>query len=266
VFQHEAGREALSERISNGKSQIANWQAATLLAQLSRAVHYAHQHGVLHRDLKPGNILLDAQGTPFLTDFGVAKVLAPESEIRNQKSQIGLTLTGSVLGTPSYMAPEQATGGRASTASDIYSLGAILYELLTGRPPFHASTPLETLRQVTEQEPTPPTTFNALIPGDLATICLKCLEKEPAKRYASAEALAEGLDRFNRDEPILARPVSQTERFARWCRRNPKLAALTGAVTALLLAGLVGTVVAIAHIQTAREAETIERKNAESAL
>jgi tetratricopeptide (TPR) repeat protein len=206
-------------------------QIARLIAKVARAVHHAHQHGVLHRDLKPGNVLLDRQGEPHLTDFGVAKVLG--------EADSALTATGAIVGTPSYMAPEQAAGHskRTTTAADIYSLGAVLYAMLTGRPPFRADTAVATLRQVIELEPTPPTTFNDALDRDLATICLKCLEKEPPRRYPSASALADDLDRWLRHEPILARPATSVDRARKWVRRNPVVAAL---VTALGLALVVG--------------------------
>jgi serine/threonine-protein kinase len=171
----------------------------------------------------------------MVTDFGLAK------RVQEQGS---LSPSGAIIGTPSYMAPEQASpqhraggsGGGVTMRSDVYSLGAILYELLTGRPPFQAATPLDTVLQVLEREPEPPRRINARIDQDLETICLKCLQKEAEKRYGSAEALAEDLERWLRGEPILARPVGSLGRFRRWCRRNPVVAGLTGAVAAALLA------------------------------
>ena len=203
--------------------------ASALLATLAEAVHAAHQGGVVHRDLKPANILFTSDGTPKITDFGLARRL---------ESGWGLTLTGVAVGTPSYMAPEQAEGRsrEVGPAADIYALGAILYECLTGRPPFRAETAAETLRQVISQDPAPPSRLNAAVPRDLETICLKCLEKDPRRRYASAAALAEDLHRFRRGEPTLARPVGHLGRGLRWVRRNPSRAAL--AATALVLVGL----------------------------
>ena len=170
--------------------------AARLLETLARAVDHAHGQGIIHRDLKPANVLLAADGTPKITDFGVAKFL---------DSQEVQTATGSIVGTPCYMAPEQAAGHVASAgaACDVYALGAILYEMLTGRPPFRAQSLLETLRQVAEEDPLPPERLQAGIPRDAATICLKCLRKEPLRRYAGAAALADDLHRFQVGEPIL---------------------------------------------------------------
>ena len=199
-----------------------------LMIQIVRAVDYAHKHGVLHRDLKPANILVDQNGEPHLTDFGLAKVLG--------RVATSGTATGTIMGTPAYMAPEQATGApkHASIAVDIYSLGAVLYDMLTGRPPFRAETPLETLRQVVEDVPKSPSVFNRHVDRDLGTICLKCLEKDPEHRYATALALAEDLERWAKGEPIEARPVHDLRRLWCWCRREPALASLLGGIFLLL--------------------------------
>jgi serine/threonine-protein kinase len=201
-----------------GKPQAPR-QAAQLVQSLARAMYCAHQRGVIHRDLKPANVLLTADGVPKLTDFGLAKRLGEEDSG---------TRTGTVMGTPSYMAPEQAAGKtrELGPATDIYGLGAILYHLLTGRPPFAAATALETIQQVQDQEPVAPTRLQPKLPADLETICLKCLQKQPLKRYASALDVAEDLRRFLGDEPIAARPVSRRERLWKWAKRRPAAAAL----------------------------------------
>ncbi len=212
-------------------------RAATLVEALTHAVVEAHRLGIVHRDLKPGNILIAADGTPKIADFGLAKSLSVES---------GLTATESILGTPSYMAPEQAEGKtkQVGPLADVYALGVILYELLVGRPPFRATTVLETLEQVKTAEPVAPSRLVPGTPRDLETIALKCLQKDPVKRYSSAEALAEDLKRFLEDRPIRARRPSPIERLVRWGRRNRGLAAAMAAIASLVLTVAAGSTIA----------------------
>jgi serine/threonine protein kinase len=208
--------------------------AAMLVGTLARAVDVAHRHNIIHRDLKPANVLLTDDGTPKITDFGLAKKLDDDS---------GQTQSGAVMGTPSYMAPEQAggQGKQLGPATDIYALGAILYECLTGRPPFKAATIIDTLQQVVVDEPVPPTQLQSRTPRDLETICLKCLRKESGRRYESAAALADDLRRFVEGRPILARPVGQLERMTKWVRRNRILAGMSAALILALLLGTAGS-------------------------
>ena len=227
-------------------------RAAELTRTIAEAVHFAHKRHLLHRDLKPSNVLVDASGTPHVTDFGLAK---------RSDGDADLTLTGQVLGTPNYMPPEQARGSQSSVAGDVYSLGAILYQLLTGRPPFVAETITQTLRLVAENEAVSLRLLNPELPRDLETICAKCLEKDPKRRYASAQELAGELDRFLKDEPIHARPIAPAEKLIRWCRRKPALASVTGAGAVLLLVIAIGSPIAIVRINSARKgAEAAERR------
>jgi hypothetical protein len=242
----------LDERLQ-GEPQ-APQPSAQLVEQLARAIHFAHQNGIVHRDLKPANVLLtppepasgsgargaaaggaeQVYGRPKISDFGLAKKLDADA---------GQTRSGDIVGTPAYMAPEQAEGAaaRVGPAADTYALGAILYEMLTGRPPFKAATLLDTLRQVTSEEPVPPRRLRPKLPRDLETICLKCLQKDPRRRYASALDLADDLRRYLDGEPILARPVGGAERLWRWCLRNPV------AVVLLVTVGI-GSVIGLWHM------------------
>src|SRR6266536_2538880 len=204
-------------------------QAVELIAKVARTVHYAHEHGILHRDIKPGNILLDQKGEPHLTDFGLARLIETESTV---------TRTLEVLGTPSYMAPEQAMGNNAavSNATDVYGLGAVLYQLLTGHPPFAGGTTYETIKLLEDTEPRPPRLLNPKVDRDLSTICLKCLEKDPKRRYSSALALAEDLERWLKHEPIRARHTGVFARGGKWVRRKPTSALLATSLIALAAA------------------------------
>ena len=238
-------------------------QAASLLEVLAGAIAEAHRRGIVHRDLKPANILLDTGGHPKVADFGLAKLLDSDG---------GLTKTHTVLGSPSYMAPEQAEGDsdRVGAATDVYALGAILYELLTGRPPFRAATALETLAQVKAADPVPPSRFQPGLSRDVETICLKCLEKDPGRRYASAAALAEDLRRFRAGEPILARPAPPWELAWKWARRRPTLAAaalVSGAAVLLMLGGAMYYNARLRDaVAQARRAEEDARANARAAV
>jgi WD40 repeat protein/tRNA A-37 threonylcarbamoyl transferase component Bud32 len=236
---------SLTQAVSSGQWAVGSKEAQQWVARLTvtvaRAVHYAHQRGVLHRDLKPANVQLDQDGQPYVTDFGLAKRV---------EGGPALTQSGELLGTPSYMAPEQAAGRKGmTTAVDVYGLGAILYELLAGRPPFRAATPLETILQVLEREPAPPRSYAPEVDRDLETICLKCLEKDPSRRYASAEALALDLERWLAGEPIHARRTSTWERARKWARRKPATAALFVVSVLAALSLLVGGIWSAARLR-----------------
>ena len=231
------------EQKLGGNPQPAR-QAAEIMMTLARAMQVAHEAGIIHRDLKPSNVMYTSDGVPRITDFGLAKRV---------DSDDGQTRSGQIMGTPSYMAPEQARGHSRDVgpAADVYALGAILYEMLTGRPPFKAETAMETVRQVLEEEPVTPSRLVPRVPRDLETICLKCLHKEPARRYATAGAMADDLKRYLDGEPIAARRTPAWERAAKWVRRRPVVAASWFAAVALAV-GLVGGIIA-------RQAALLER-------
>lgn len=280
VGEHE-GQHYFSMALVHGESLAAKFvdgplaagDAAEIVRSVAQSVEYAHGKGVIHRDLKPSNILIDEAGQPRITDFGLAKRIDAESS---------LTGTGQILGTPSYMSPEQAGGktDRIGPLSDVYSLGAILYTLLTGRPPFQSTTPTATLIQVLQQEPVSPRALNAKAPRDLETICLKCLEKEPRRRYASAGELAAELNRYLTGEPIQARPIGSAARLWRWCRRKPAMATVSALALFATVAGIVTLAVATIVVtksrnearnlakqeKVAREEAVIERENVQDAL
>ncbi|MBY0398198.1 MAG: serine/threonine protein kinase, partial [Thermoleophilia bacterium] len=232
-------------------------EAAGLMLLLARAVHDTHKAGVVHRDLKPGNVLLTADGTPKIGDFGLARLLDQESS---------LTQSGAVLGTPAYMAPEQASGliEHVGPPADVYALGAVLYEILTGRPPFRGASPLDTLDQVRNRDPVPPGQLQPGVPRDLETICLKCLQKDPDRRYADAGALADACAAFLQGTPIKARPAGPVERAVKWARRRPWVAGLSGLVVLLVLGGFVAGYVYNSRLRTALATADRQRSRAEA--
>jgi serine/threonine-protein kinase len=241
--------------------------AAEIVVEIARAIHHAHQRGVLHRDLKPSNIVLDADRRPHVADFGLAKLAATAEGVR----EASLTSTGALVGTPGYMAPEQVLGLPLTTAADVYGLGAILYALLTGQPPFRTGSVLETLERVRDREPESPMALNPRVDRDLQAICLKCLAKRPEERYGSALALAEDLECWLSGKAIQARPVAMTARLWRWCRRNPLLAGLSATAAVAGLAALTALVVGLVLISREKNqkdraltAESEQRQRAEA--
>jgi WD40 repeat protein len=259
VGEHD-GQRYFSMKLVQGDSLAARLDhyrhdpkaAALLVAEAAEAVHHAHMRGILHRDLKPANILIDEQGHPHVTDFGLAKKVEGDGE---------LTHSGAILGTPAYMAPEQTTGrrGAVTTATDVYGLGAVLYALLAGKAPFGGDSVIETLDAVRTRPPEPPSRLNAKLPRDLEVICLKCLDKDPRRRYTSAEAMAEDLRRHMAGEPIAARPVGAMERAWMWGRRNKGIAALGALLAASLIAG---TFFSLAFALRARNAASLAGQEA----
>jgi eukaryotic-like serine/threonine-protein kinase len=244
----------LAQRIAGQPQPIDD--AATIIETLARAMDVAHRRGIIHRDIKPSNVLLAGDGTPKIADFGLVKRLEGDS---------ARTGTGYILGSPSYMAPEQAMGAeKAGPASDQYALGATLYELLTGRPPFRGSSTLETLDLVRTAEPVVPSQLRSRMPRDLETICLKALQKDPARRYPNVAALADDLRRFRAGEPIVARPVSGPERAWRWCRRNPRVAALAATVALLLVVVAAGSTAAYFVLRQANQKLVAANSTAEN--
>jgi hypothetical protein len=245
---------SLAQRLAG--TPLTPRETAATVEALARAMQAAHDGGILHRDLKPANVLIGADGTLKITDFGLAKKLDETA---------ALTDTGAVMGTPSYMAPEQANGKAAQLgpAADVYALGSILYECLTGRPPFRAATALETVLQVVTTEPVAVSQLQPKVPRDLETICLRCLEKDPAKRYPSAAALADDLRRFQDGEPIQARPVTRTERAWKWMRRRPAAAALLAVIALALLTMLTGWVYFTVQLGVERNAALREKEEAD---
>lgn len=231
--------QALVQRRLEERCPVEPVEAAGLVKLLAEAIHYAHQRRVIHRDLKPSNVLIDAQGQPRIADFGLAKHLDQDQ---------GHTLTGEVLGSPNFMAPEQAKGlrGQIGPCTDVYGIGGILYYLLTRRAPFEAHTRDEVLRRVVNEDPVRPRQLNPSIPSDLQTICLKCLDKEPKRRFQTAQQLADDLGRFLRKEPIRARPAHLGIRLWRWCQRRPAVAALLAGLIVVSAGAVLATVVAIA--------------------
>jgi WD40 repeat protein/tRNA A-37 threonylcarbamoyl transferase component Bud32 len=266
VGEH-AGQPYFTMKLLDGGSldqQLARYRtdpkaAARLVATVARAVHHAHQRGVLHRDLKPSNILLSAHEQPHVSDFGLAKRL---------QADVNATQTGAIVGSPSYMAPEQAAGdkGAVSTATDVYGLGAVLYALLAGQPPFRGDNILSTLEQVRSREPDSPSGFNCRVDRDLECICLKCLEKEPRRRYPSAEALADDLKRWLGGEAVQARRIGQLARFGRWSKRNPLVAGLLMALAFLILVATLGQSITLALVWTEKEATKLQQSLTETAL
>ncbi|MRR52529.1 MAG: serine/threonine protein kinase, partial [Rhodocyclaceae bacterium] len=240
----------ISERQPGIDAKTANDQVRLFL-KVCQAVAYAHDRGVLHRDLKPANILLDREGEPYVADFGLARLLEQESD---------LTLSQAMVGTPAYAAPEQLRGGsrHLTTAADVYSLGAVLYEMLSGQPPLRGPTTAETVRQVLDEDAKPLRALNAAVDRDLEAICRKCLEKDPRQRYANAGELTRELEHYLAGEPIQARPLDTVTLAWRWCRRRPAIASLIGAVAMAVLAVALVASLATWRISTARKAEQRE--------
>jgi serine/threonine-protein kinase len=276
------GRPYYSLEFADGGTLAGKWggqpqdprAAAAALEVVARAIQHSHEHGILHRDLKPGNVLLTADGTPKVADFGLAKELPSTAPADTTlPGREALTRTGEIVGTPAYMPPEQASGvsSSLSPAADVYSLGAVLYEALTGRPPFLAPDALQTLFLVLSVDPVPPKTLQPKLPPDLNTICMKCLDKQAKKRYATAGELADDLRRWLAGEPIVARPVGRVERAVKWAKRHKAGAALVAVSTLLLLAvvgfGVWEAVNALrlreANEQLAKKNEELEKANAE---
>jgi tRNA A-37 threonylcarbamoyl transferase component Bud32 len=244
--------QSLAEHVTEGPLPVE--EAVELVRQVASAVQHAHERNLIHRDLKPANVLLDRSGHARVTDFGLCKRTRIDSN---------LTGTGQILGTPSYMPPEQASSEEIDVTADVYSLGAILYTLLTGRPPFQAATPMDTMLQLLEREPVPPRQLNGDVPRDLEIICLKCLRKDPAKRYVSARALAEDLERLQSGQTIQARPASGFERAVKWARRRPLVTALTVLLVVVSIVGFAGVAWQWRQAEMARQAELDNRKKVE---